>query len=207
MANYPTLFAEIRQSQTNYLALPRESSERREFIPIAYACSDLITGDKLQTIPNASLYEFGVIISTMHMAWMRTTPGRLKSDCQYSAKITYNNFPWPAIASVARQSSEPSSRLLRHEVPRNDKLIAAIEAAAQAVLDARALHLLVCTPRSPCRLTCSRRIRRSIKPWLPPMAIKAPTPMTRVTRTCSSAIRSSPACCQQRKKPEKTHLM
>jgi hypothetical protein len=93
MANYPTLFAEIRQPKTNYLALPRVSSERRAFIPIAYASSELIAGDKLQTIPDASLYEFGVVTSSMHMAWMRTTAGRLKSDFQYSAKITYNNFP------------------------------------------------------------------------------------------------------------------
>lgn len=119
MANYPTLFAEIRQPQTNYLALPRVSSERRAFIPIAYASNDLIAGDKLQTIPNASLYEFGVIVSTMHMAWTRTTCGRLKSDYQYSAKITYNNLPWP----------EP-----------DDKQRATIDAAAQTVLDGRAAH-------------------------------------------------------------------
>ena len=93
MANMPTLFAEIRQPKTNYLALPRVSSERRAFIPIAYASNDLIAGDKLQTIPNATLYEFGVITSSMHMAWMRTTAGRLESRYQYSAKITYNNFP------------------------------------------------------------------------------------------------------------------
>ncbi|MDO9281686.1 MAG: class I SAM-dependent DNA methyltransferase, partial [Methylotenera sp.] len=98
-ADSPTLFQKIRQPKTNYLALPRVSSERRAFIPIAYASSDLIAGDKLQTIPNASLYEFGVITSSMHMAWMRTTAGRLKSDFQYSAKITYNNFPWPECRS------------------------------------------------------------------------------------------------------------
>jgi hypothetical protein len=140
MANYPTLFAEIRQPKTNYLALPRVSSERRAYIPIAYASSDLIAGDKLQTIPDASLYEFGVITSTMHMAWMRTTAGRLKSDFQYSAKITYNNFPWPVIASEARQSTANVTGLPNHEAPRKDKRIVAIESAAQAVLNARASH-------------------------------------------------------------------
>jgi hypothetical protein len=115
----PTLFQKIRQPNTSYLALPRVSSERRVFIPIAYASADLIAGDKLQTIPNASLSEFGIITSTMHMAWMRTTAGRLKSDFQYSAKITYNNFPWPETSEKQMQS---------------------IEACAQAVLEARAAH-------------------------------------------------------------------
>ena len=119
MANFPTLFAEIRQPNTNYLALPRVSSERRAFIPIAYASVDLIAGDKLQTIPNATLTEFGIITSTMHMAWMRTTAGRLESRYQYSAKITYNNFPWP----------EPTEKQTQN-----------IESAAKAVLAARAAH-------------------------------------------------------------------
>ena len=136
----PTLFQKIRQPKTNYLALPRVSSERRIYIPIAYASVDLIAGDKLQTIPNATLFEFGVITSSMHMAWMRTTCGRMKSDYQYSAKITYNNFPWPVIASEARQSIENTSGLLRHDVPRKDKSVDVIEAAAQNVLDARATH-------------------------------------------------------------------
>jgi hypothetical protein len=120
MANFPNRFAEIRQPQRNYLAIPRVSSERRAFIPIAYADTDLIAGDKLQTIRNASLFEFGVITSSMHMAWMRTTAGRLKSDFQYSAKITYNNFPWPE---------------------QTEKHIHNIKAAAQAILDARVEHI------------------------------------------------------------------
>ena len=119
LASMPTLFAEIRQPEGAFLALPRVSSERRHYIPIAYADNGLIAGDKLQTIPDASLYEFALITSAMHMAWMRTTSGRLESRYQYSAKITYNNFPWP----------EPA-----------DKQHTAIETAAQDVLDARAAH-------------------------------------------------------------------
>lgn len=146
MANMPTLFAEIRQPKTNYLALPRVSSERCAFIPIAHASSNLIAGDKLQTIPNASLYEFGVIASSMHMAWMRTTAGRLKSDFQYSAKITYNNFPWPDCRSDALVAPTKS--------------INAIEVVAQAVLDARAVHIKASlADYSPCLLICSKRIR------------------------------------------------
>ncbi len=140
MANFPSHFAEIRQPKSNYLVIPRVSSERRAFIPIAFASQDLIAGDKLHTIPNATLYEFGVITSNMHMAFMRTTAGRLESRYQYSSKITYNNFPWPVIASEAKQSKQQTNGLPRHDVPRNDKHVAAIETCAQAVLDARAAH-------------------------------------------------------------------
>lgn len=78
----------------------------------------------------------------MHMAWVKYVCGRIKSDYRYTNGIVYNNFPWPVIASdaVARQSITNAARLLRHDVPRNDKQIAAIESAAQAVLDARAAH-------------------------------------------------------------------
>lgn len=119
MAQLPTMFAEIRQPVSNYLASPRVSSERRAYIPIAFATVDLIACDKLQTIPNAILWEFGVITSAMHMAFMRTTAGRLESRYQYSAKITYHNFLWPEQTEKQTQS---------------------IEAAAHVVLDARAAH-------------------------------------------------------------------
>ncbi len=117
-SNKPALFAEIRQPQSGYyLALPRVSSENRNYIPIGYLPHTHIAGDKLQTIPGASLYDFGIITSTMHMAWMRTTSGRLKSDYQYSAKLTYNTFPWPLNPDKKQQK--------------------AVELAAQQVLDAR----------------------------------------------------------------------
>ncbi len=133
----PTLFQKIRQPKTNYLALPRVSSERRIYIPIAYASADLIAGDKLQTIPSASLFEFGIITSAMHMAWMRTTCGRMKSDYQYSAKITYNNFPWPE----GRSGLQPRTASVENETfAAASRSYKAIEACAQAVLDARAVH-------------------------------------------------------------------
>ena len=136
-ASTPTLFQKIRQPKENYLAIPRVSSKRRTFIPIAYASKNLIAGDKLQTIPNATLQEFGVITSTMHMAWMRTTAGRLKSDFQYSAKITYNNFPWPTLP-VRGELVEPQQAV--NASTGSARAVKNIEAAAQAVLDARAVH-------------------------------------------------------------------
>lgn len=118
LAETPTRFhTECIPSKT-YLAMPQVSSERRQFIPIAFLQPGPLCGDKLRIIQNANLYHLGIMTSTMHMAWMRTVTGRLKSDYQYSAAIVYNNFPWP-------------------ENP-TEKQKQAIETAAQGVLDARA---------------------------------------------------------------------
>lgn len=117
-ADTPTLFTQIRQPATDYLAIPRVSSVRRRYIPMAYITPDIIAGDKLQFITPCSIYHFGVLTSNVHMAWMRLTAGRLKSDYSYSPAV-YNNFPWPT----------PT-----------DEQKARIEQTAQAILDARALY-------------------------------------------------------------------
>ncbi|MCI5177991.1 MAG: class I SAM-dependent DNA methyltransferase [Candidatus Electrothrix sp. AW3_4] len=117
-AAYPTLFAEDRQPDSDYLAVPEVSSERRHYIPIAYVNKEVIASNKIQLVPNATLFHFGVITSEMHMSWTKYVCGRLKSDYSYSSTVVYNNFPWP-----------PNS---------TDKQKAKVEQAAQAVLDARA---------------------------------------------------------------------
>ncbi len=120
LANTPTLFGEIRQpSSLHYLAIPKVSSERRKFIPIGYLDTKVVCGNKIFFMSDANLFTFGILNSTMHNAWMRTTCGRLESRYNYSNTIVYNNFPWPDTA---------------------DKHHATIEAAAQAILDARALY-------------------------------------------------------------------
>jgi len=119
LADTPQLFGEIRQPDATYLAIPKVSSENRKFMPISLIASDIIANGSLLIIPNATLYHFGVLISRVHMGWMRAICGRMKSDYQYSASIVYNNFPWP----------NPS------EKQKED-----IEKAAQGILDARALY-------------------------------------------------------------------
>jgi hypothetical protein len=117
-AETPTLFTEDRQPQEGfYIAIPRTSSENRRYIPIGYLDSMIIASNDLQIVPNGSLYEFGVLTSQIHMAWVKYTCGRLESRFRYSALYTYNTFPWP---------ESPS-----------DKAVKAVEAAAQKVLDAR----------------------------------------------------------------------
>jgi type I restriction-modification system DNA methylase subunit len=123
LASTPTLFGEIRQPKSNrYLAIPKVSSERRQFIPIGYLDNEVICGDKIFFVDDASLFTFGVLTSTMHNAWMRQTCGRLESRYSYSNTIVYNNYPWPGFAGE----------------PLSDKHRNAIEQAAQSVLDARA---------------------------------------------------------------------
>ena len=117
LAETPTLFAEIRQPKTNYLAFPTVSSENRKYIPIAFLKPEVIASNQLYIIPNAKLIDFGILTSIMHMTWVKYVCGRLKSDFRYSSSIVYNNFPWPETI--------------------NEKQIKSIENAAQKVLDTR----------------------------------------------------------------------
>jgi len=118
-ASRPTQFAYIRQPEERYLAIPEVSSENRPYVPIAFIEPFVVCTNKIQYLPNADNYTFGVLTSMMHMAWMRTVAGRLESRYSYSAKLVYNNFPWPSPDEAQRK---------------------AVEAAAQTVLDARAAH-------------------------------------------------------------------
>ena len=119
-ADTPALFFYISQPNTDYLVIPEVSSERRQFIPIGYASKKVICSNTNYLIPEANLYIFGTLCSTMHMAWVRHICGRLKSDYRYTGSMVYNNFPWPSDTT--------------------EKQKAAIEDAAQRVLDARTAH-------------------------------------------------------------------
>lgn len=119
MADYPALFVSERQPTTDYLLIPQASSERRRYIPIGYMDPKTIVSNTCFTIANATRYSFGILTSNVHMAWMSTVCGRLKSDYRYSNTIVYNNFPWP----------DPT-----------DEQKAKIEQTAQRILDARALY-------------------------------------------------------------------
>jgi hypothetical protein len=118
LALNPTRFHTEFSSENVYLILPEVSSERRAYIPIGYSDKAYVPSNKLRLIPNANLFDFGILTSSMHNLWIKAVSGRMKSDISYSVKLTYNNFPWP-------------------ESP-NEKQVQAVEAAAQGVLDARA---------------------------------------------------------------------
>ncbi len=128
LALTPAQFAFVSHPNTDYLLIPSVSSERRQFVPIGFMPSEVIASNLCLIVPGATLYHFAILTSSMHMAWVRAVCGRLKSDFRYSAGIVYNNFPWPSCSSCnAGRTDTP-----------DDKARQAIEAAAQAVLDARA---------------------------------------------------------------------
>lgn len=116
LANTPTHFQTEHIPTTNFILIPRHSSESRKYIPIGFMAPTDFTSDAVLIIPNATLYHFGILTSNVHMAWMREIAGRIKSDYRYSKDIVYNNFPWPQPTDQQRQK---------------------IERSAQAILDAR----------------------------------------------------------------------
>ncbi|MBR6712927.1 MAG: class I SAM-dependent DNA methyltransferase [Selenomonadaceae bacterium] len=103
------LFQEIRQPTENYILIPVVSSERRKYIPMGFMPPEIIASAAVQTIPNATLYDFGILTSSIHMGWMRTVAGRLKSDYRYSATIVYNNFIWAAANSEQKARIEATA--------------------------------------------------------------------------------------------------
>lgn len=119
LAVIPALFGEIRQPDTEYIIVPRHSSQNRKYLPMGFVSPDIICGDANLLMPNATLYHFGVLTSNVHNAWIHAVCGRIKSDFRYSVNIVYNNFPWPT------PTEEQKSK---------------IEQTAQAILDARALY-------------------------------------------------------------------
>jgi hypothetical protein len=94
LAEFPTLFGEIRHPNTNYLLIPEVSTSKRKYIPISFIQKETIASNLCLFIPNATLYEFGIVASLMHMAWTKYVCGRLGNGYRYSASIVYNNFPW-----------------------------------------------------------------------------------------------------------------
>ncbi len=102
-ADQPTIFTENRQPDTDYLILPVVSSENRKYMPMRFVTKDVIANANAQMIPGATLYEFGILNSSVHNAWMRAICGRMKSDYAYSASIVYNNFPWPTVSDAQKE--------------------------------------------------------------------------------------------------------
>lgn len=118
LADTPMIFRETI-NPSSYIIVPRVSSERRRYIPLGFLDDTIIPTDSATIIENASNYEFGILTSNIHMAWMRAVAGRLKSDYRYSKDIVYNNFPWPTPTEAQK---------------------AKIEETAQGILNARAQH-------------------------------------------------------------------
>lgn len=141
MAEFPTRFAQITQPVgIPFLMIPRVSSQRRRYIPVGFLPGNVIASDESLIIPGADLYILGVIISNVHMGWMRSVAGRLKSDYRYSKGIVYNNFPWPSPTQEQKQK---------------------IEKTAQGILDARNLYPTSSLADLYDELTMPKELRRA----------------------------------------------
>lgn len=109
-AETPYKFFSTPQRDTDYLIIPRVSSERRRYIPIGFMEANVIAADSCSIVLDATHYMFGVLISNVHMAWMRTVAGRLKSDYRYSGSMVYNTFPWPESAEAHKAKIEQTAQ-------------------------------------------------------------------------------------------------
>lgn len=116
-ADKPTLFQARRQPKTDYLLVPSVSSERRRYIPIGWMDANTIVTNLAFAVPDADLFLFGMLNSSVHMAWVRLVAGRLRNDYRYSATICYNAFPFPLFYTEERKGQ--------------------VELTAQKILDAR----------------------------------------------------------------------
>jgi hypothetical protein len=117
LADFPTLFGENRQPNSDFILIPRHSSENRKYIPLGFFNSEYVPSDSCSFVSNASFFHFGILMSTMHMAWVKSVCGRLESRFRYSNELVYNNYPFP---------ENPS-----------EKQIKQIEEKAQKVLEVR----------------------------------------------------------------------
>lgn len=112
LADTPTLFGEIRQPNTQMLVFPKVSSETRRYLPLCFVEPSTIVSGSALIIPDAGLYHFGVLISNVHMSWMRVVCGRMKSDYQYSVNVVYNNFPWPTPTENQKKRIEETANAI-----------------------------------------------------------------------------------------------
>ncbi|MCK9268194.1 MAG: N-6 DNA methylase [Alkaliphilus sp.] len=119
LAEKPTRFHVENMPDSDYLLIPSVSSDSRKYVPIGFMSKEILSSNLVLIVPNATLYHFGILTSNVHMAWMRTTCGRLGNGYRYSKNIVYNNFPWPSLTDEYKKE---------------------IEHTAQAILDARNLY-------------------------------------------------------------------
>ena len=109
LAETPRRFHVENMPKQEWLLVPEVSSERRHYIPIGFEQPSTFGSNLVKIVPNATRYDFGVLVSRMHMAWVRYTCGRLKSDYRYSKDIVYNNFPWPESPTDAQRAAIESA--------------------------------------------------------------------------------------------------
>jgi len=125
LANTPYLFGEIRQPDSDYIVIPAITSENRDYIPLSFFNKDYIVGNSCFAVSDATLYHFGILMSEIHMTWVKYVCGRLKGDYRYSINIVYNNFPWPQPNETQIKNIKKASKKLlaiRNEMLKDSSL-------------------------------------------------------------------------------------
>jgi len=141
LADAPHLFGEIRQPTTNFILIPRHSSENRHYIPIGFLNENIIASDANLIVPNADLFLFGILQSSVHMIWTKTFCGRLKSDFRYSAALIYNNFPFPEVDKIQREKiSATAEKILQVRKKYSDSTLAQLYDPTLMPKDLRDAH-------------------------------------------------------------------
>lgn len=112
LANIPYLFGEIRQPTQEMLVIPKVSSEKRKYIPMDFVSCEVIVNGSALIISKAELYDFGILTSNVHMAWMRVVAGRMEMRYQYSNNIVYNNFPWPQVSEFQKEKIKKTAKMI-----------------------------------------------------------------------------------------------
>ena len=137
IADKPTRFHVENMPTSEYIVIPEISSEKRQYVPIGFMKPEIMCSNRVKISNNATLYHFGVLTSSVHMAWMRAVCGRLEMRYCYSVNIVYNNFPWPDVETSYHGVSNGISEKRRHNMA---SLRDRVEQTAQAILDARAKY-------------------------------------------------------------------
>lgn len=144
LANQAYRFGEIRQPRKDYMALPKVSSERREYLPIALYDKDVIANGSSLIIPNQELSIFALLSSKIHMIWLKTVGGKMKSDYQYSAQLCYNTFPFPKITDTHREAlAEAAEEVLITRAGHPEKTLAEMYDPGKMPDDLREAHRIL----------------------------------------------------------------
>jgi len=122
---HPFKFGEIRHKETNFILIPRHSSENREYIPIGYFSNKYIALDSTIVIYSAETYHLGICSARMHNVWVKTVSGRLEERIRYSTSLSYNTFPFPNISEQRKQElTQTTFRILEEREKHTDKTLA-----------------------------------------------------------------------------------
>ena len=186
LANFPQNYEGDIIPVRPFLVVPQVSSEQRDFVPIGWIEPPAVPSDKLRVMLDASLWDFALLTSTMHMAWMRAITGRLESRYMYSVGVVYNTFPWPELKSGIKLAERERENPLRRPKLKRWHRRCSMRAAFTPPP-----ALPTSTIPTPCRPICAKRTPRSIPPWTGSIGPPPSPAIATASNICSAATKPS----------------